>query len=216
MSKSEITERILRRGVVAVLRLRDDTKALHVIEALVRGGIDVVEITMTMPNATAVVEKARRAFASSAIVGVGSVLDVDTAELALGEGAQFVVSPVLKPEIIWATHQHDAPAIPGAFTPTEILGAHESGADIVKVFPADVLGTAFIKALLAPMPHLRLMPTGGVTLENAGSWLEAGAGAVGIGTALLDPAAIRDGRYNDLTERATLLVKNIEEARRQH
>jgi 2-dehydro-3-deoxyphosphogluconate aldolase/(4S)-4-hydroxy-2-oxoglutarate aldolase len=150
------------------------------------------------------------------VVGVGSVLNKATAEQAVNAGARYVVSPVVKSEIIVAARELDVPVMPGAFSPTEIQFAYEEGADIVKVFPADNLGMQYFKNVLAPMPHLKLMPTGGVSLSNAGDWLAAGACAVGVGSALLDKQAIADENYSQLTENAELLIDSINSYREKN
>lgn len=209
MTREQIVEKIIDNTAVAVVRLADPEKFLRVAEAVYKGGVVSIEITMTIPNALSVLEKAVKEFGGQMLFGVGSVLSAGIVRSAIDSGAQYVVSPVFKPEIIHAAHSGDIPAMPGAFTPTEILTASEEGADIVKVFPADVLGMAFFKGVKAPMPHLRLMPTGGVTLLNAGEWLKAGACAVGVGTALLDTKAINEGNYNLLTKNAAVLMDNI-------
>ncbi|MFQ5709349.1 MAG: bifunctional 4-hydroxy-2-oxoglutarate aldolase/2-dehydro-3-deoxy-phosphogluconate aldolase [bacterium] len=209
MSRSQILQTIISNGAIAVIRMSDSDKLRKVAEAVYAGGISAIEITMTTPNALKVIEETAHAMGDSIQLGVGSVLDAETARLAIDAGAQFVVSPVSKPEIIQMAHRYDLPAMPGAFTPTEILLAHEQGADIVKVFPADVVGMAFFRAIKAPMPHLQLMPTGGVTLTNAGDWLKAGACAVGVGSALLDKKAIAEGNYSVLTENAKRLCQSI-------
>lgn len=208
-----LTQRVIDAGVVAVIRLDDPAAMPRVIEALVAGGVTGIEITMTVPDALAQLREAADTFGDAIALGVGSVLDAKTAREAVEAGARFVVSPVMKPEIIAAAHAEGVPAMVGAFSPTEIQTTHEHGADIVKVFPADVLGMAFFKAVLAPMPHLRLMPTGGVTLTNAGDWVRAGACAVGVGGALLDRQAIADGRFEVLTERARTITESFRSAR---
>jgi 2-dehydro-3-deoxyphosphogluconate aldolase/(4S)-4-hydroxy-2-oxoglutarate aldolase len=167
---------------------------------------------MTVPDALAQIRLVAQTFADDVVLGVGSVLSAETVNLAIDAGASYVVSPIFKPEIVAAAHARDVPAMPGAFTPTEIQTAFEAGADIVKVFPADVLGMPFFKGVLAPMPHLRLMPTGGVTLTNAGEWFRAGVSAVGVGSALLDKAAIASADWDRLEENARLLMQSIEEA----
>jgi 2-dehydro-3-deoxyphosphogluconate aldolase/(4S)-4-hydroxy-2-oxoglutarate aldolase len=212
MEREKILESILQRKAVAVLRIKEPEKLKKVIEAIAEGGITVAEITMTVPNAIELIEKMSEELDENIIVGVGSVLNAETAEAAIKAGAKYVVSPVFKKEIIDKAHQMDVPAMPGCFTPTEIQTAYEAGADIIKVFPADVLGMKFFKGILAPMPHLKLMPTGGVNLTNAGEWLNAGACAVGIGSALLDKEAIKNENYSVLTENARLVVKSINEA----
>lgn len=212
MNRQTIIEEILKRKAVAVLRIKEPEKLKKVIEALADGGITIAEITMTVPNAIQLIEKMSNELDKNIIVGVGSVLNKQVAEDAIKAGAKYVVSPIFKKEIIETAHKYDIPAMPGCFTPTEIQTAYESDADIIKVFPADVLGMAFFKGILAPMPHLKLMPTGGVTLTNAGEWLKAGACAVGIGSALLDKEAIQNEKYEKLTENAKIVMKCINEA----
>lgn len=209
MNRKEIVDEILNRKAVAVLRIKEPEKLRKVIEALAEGGITIAEITMTVPNAIQLIEKMSYELDKNIIIGVGSVLNVQTAEDAIKAGAKYVVSPIFKKEIIEKAHQYDIPAMPGCFTPTEIQTAYESEADIIKVFPADVLGMAFFKGILAPMPHLKLMPTGGVTLTNAGEWLKAGACAVGIGSALLDKEAIQNEKYEKLAENAKIVMNSI-------
>ncbi|BBM72358.1 bifunctional 4-hydroxy-2-oxoglutarate aldolase/2-dehydro-3-deoxy-phosphogluconate aldolase [Rhodothermus marinus] len=211
--RHEIVSELIRRGAVAVIRMSDPERLVRVVEAICEGGVTAIEITMSVPRAFQMIEEVARRLGDVALVGAGSVLDAETARLVIEAGARYVVSPVFKPEIIQTAHRYDVPALPGAFTPTEILAAHEAGADIVKVFPADVVGMAFFKAIKAPMPQLKLMPTGGVTLTNAGEWLRAGACAVGVGSALLDRVAIAEGRWEKLTENARTLVESIRQAR---
>ncbi|WP_397546324.1 bifunctional 4-hydroxy-2-oxoglutarate aldolase/2-dehydro-3-deoxy-phosphogluconate aldolase [Rhodothermus marinus] len=213
--RHEIVSELIRRGAVAVIRMSDPERLVRVVEAICEGGVTAIEITMSVPRAFQMIEEVARRLGEVALVGAGSVLDAETARLVIEAGARYVVSPVFKPEIIQTAHRYDVPALPGAFTPTEILAAHEAGADIVKVFPADVVGMAFFKAIKAPMPQLKLMPTGGVTLTNAGEWLRAGACAVGVGSALLDRAAIAEGRWEKLTENARTLIESIRQARAQ-
>jgi 2-dehydro-3-deoxyphosphogluconate aldolase / (4S)-4-hydroxy-2-oxoglutarate aldolase len=213
MSRSTTLQRILDSGIVAVVRMKDAGKCLRVIEAIRTGGVDIVEITMTVPGALDLIAQTTRELGPEVPVGVGSVLDAETVNRAVDAGAAYIVSPVFKPEVVRAAHDRNVPVMPGAFTPTEILTAHEMGADVIKVFPADVLGMPFFKGVLAPMPFLRLMPTGGVTLDNAGQWLKAGAVAVGVGGALLDKRAIEEGRYDQLTENARRLRTSFEEGR---
>jgi 2-dehydro-3-deoxyphosphogluconate aldolase / (4S)-4-hydroxy-2-oxoglutarate aldolase len=214
MKKEEILEQLIKLGAVAVIRMSDSEKLKKVSEAIHKGGVSAIEVTMTTPNALGVIENLSKTMGDDIIVGVGSVLDPQTARDAINAGARFVVSPIFKPEIVNTVKKMNIPVMPGAFTPTEIQAAYENGADIVKVFPADVVGMAFFKAIKAPMPHLKLMPTGGVTLTNAGEWLRAGACAVGVGTALLDKKAIDDNNFNKLTENAEILVRSIAEARK--
>jgi 2-dehydro-3-deoxyphosphogluconate aldolase/(4S)-4-hydroxy-2-oxoglutarate aldolase len=212
MNREKIVEEIVKRKAVAVLRIKEPGKLKKVIEALYAGGMSVAEITMTVPNAIQLIEKMSNELDKNIIIGVGSVLNSNIAEDAINAGAKYVVSPIFKKEIIDIAHKYNVPAMPGCFTPTEIQTAFEAGADIIKIFPADVLGMDFFKGILAPMPHLKLMPTGGVTLTNAGEWLKAGACAVGVGSALLDKEAIEKENYSKLTENAKIIMDNIFEA----
>jgi len=214
MQRNQIIERIIAEAAVAVIRLDDPGKMVPVARALLRGGVSSLEVTMTIPGALSLIEILTRAFGDDALVGVGSVLDSETAKKAIDAGAQYLVSPVFLPEMIDIAHRHGIPAMPGCFTPTEIYHAFEAGADIIKVFPANITGMAFFKAVKAPMPQLRLMPTGGVNLTNAGDWLNAGACAVGLGSALLDKQAIANGDYQKLTENAKLLKQSIDDSRK--
>lgn len=205
--------RIQEVGAVAVIRMTDSKRLLRVAEAIHKGGVSAIEVTMTVPNAIQMIEDVARELGDDVVVGVGSVLDANTARQAVEAGARYVVSPVFKPEVVDEAHRLGVAVMPGAFTPTECLTAQECGADVVKVFPADVLGIAFFKGVKAPMPHLRLMPTGGVTLTNAGDWIKAGACAVGVGSALLDKKAIEAGDYARLTENARQLIASVRQGR---
>ena len=209
MSRETILAEIFKRKAVAVVRIKEADKLRKVIDAINEGGISVAEITMTVPDAIQLIEQMSKEVDENIIIGVGSVLNAKVAEDAINAGAKYVVSPIFKKEIIETAHKFEIPAMPGCFTPTEIQTAYEAGADIIKVFPADVLGMAFFKGVLAPMPHLKLMPTGGVSLTNAGDWIKVGACAVGIGSALLDKNAIATGDYAKLTENAKIIMQNI-------
>jgi 2-dehydro-3-deoxyphosphogluconate aldolase/(4S)-4-hydroxy-2-oxoglutarate aldolase len=209
MNKKQILDEIFKRKAVAVLRVKEEDKLKKVIQAIADGGVSVAEITMTVPNAIKLIEKMSQELSENIIIGVGSVLSKEVAEDAIKAGAKYVVSPILKKEIIEMAQKYYVPVMPGCFTPTEIYSAFEMGADIAKVFPADVVGMPFFKAILAPMPHLKLMPTGGVSLTNAGDWLKVGACAVGIGSALLDAKAIKEENYLKLTENANIIMKSI-------
>lgn len=209
MIREKILAEVITRKAVAVIRAKDPDKLRRIIESLAEGGITIAEITMTVPNAIQLIEKMSNEVSKNIIIGVGSVLNRETAISAINAGAKYVVSPILKKEVIDAAHENDVPVMPGCFTPTEAQTAFEYGADIIKVFPADVLGMGFFKAILAPMPHLRLMPTGGVTLTNPGEWIKAGACAVGLGSSLLDSKAISENNFSVLTENAKKVMQSI-------
>jgi len=212
MSKKQILDEILKRKSIAVLRIKEADKLKNVIEAIAEGGVTVSEITMSVPNAIQLIEKMTNELDKNIVLGVGTVLNAQVCEDAIKAGAKYVVSPVFKTEIIDMAHKYDIPVMPGCFSPTEILTAYEAGADVIKVFPADSLGMPYFKALLAPLPHIPMMPSGGVTLTNAGEWLKAGACAVGIGSALLDKEAIQSGNFSKLTENAKIITKSINDA----
>ena len=213
MVRTEILDRICRAGAVAILRMKDTERLLPVAEALMEGGVTALEVTLTTPGALRGIEELARRVPKGTVIGVGSVLDAVAARRAIDCGAQFVVSPVLSAEVIAAAHGRDCPVMPGAFTPTEAQQASELGADIIKIFPAKILGISFMSAILAPLPHLKLMPTGGVTPSTAGDWIRAGACVVGVGGALVDSAVFADGRYDVITARARALRRSLEEAR---
>lgn len=212
-ARTATVDQIRALGAVAVVRMKDGDRLLRVVEALAEGGVRAVEITMTVPGALGLIARTREAFGESVVLGVGSVLDAATATAAARAGAAYVVSPVFKREVVEAAHAAGAAAFPGCLTPTECQTAHEAGADVVKVFPADAVGMAFFRGVLAPLPHLKLMPTGGVTLDNAGEWLRAGAVAVGVGGALVDAEAVEAGDYGRLTDNARRLCASVAAAR---
>jgi 2-dehydro-3-deoxyphosphogluconate aldolase/(4S)-4-hydroxy-2-oxoglutarate aldolase len=200
-------------GVVAVIRLQDANTLRAVVDALASGGVRVLEVTMTVPRAIEMIAEIAPALGQGFLIGAGTVLDADTAVKAIDAGATFVVSPVFKPEVVAACHAQDCPVMPGCFSPTEILNAWEAGADFVKVFPATSLGPGFLKDVRAPLPQLKLVPTGGVSIDNAGDWIRAGAAAVGVGSALIDPKVVAAGNFASMTERARRLVVNVQAAR---
>ncbi|HEY3381113.1 MAG TPA: bifunctional 4-hydroxy-2-oxoglutarate aldolase/2-dehydro-3-deoxy-phosphogluconate aldolase [Vicinamibacterales bacterium] len=200
-------------GVVAVIRMREPEKLRAVVDALAEGGVRALEVTMTVPRAIQMIEQLAPALPKGFLLGAGTILDPETARLAILAGAQFIVGPVFRPEVIAMCHRYDVAAMPGCFTPTEILSAWEAGADVVKVFPATPLGPGFFKDVRGPLPQIKLMPTGGVSLDNAGDWIKAGAVAVGVGTALLDAKAIAAGDYGVITANAKRIVGNVQAAR---
>src|SRR5213592_4282665 len=190
MSKEDQLRQVLDCGIVAVVRSQDSQQLVDVVRALADGGVTVAEITMTVPGALDVVREVRQALGDRVLLGAGTILDPETARAALLAGAEYIVAPTLNFEVIRLCQRYDKLVMPGAFTPTEILTAWEAGADIVKVFPADVVGPAFFKALRGPLPQIRLMPTGGVDLNTAADFLKAGACCLGIGSQLVEPEAV--------------------------
>lgn len=209
MRRQEIVDKIVELKAVAVIRMEDPSKLIKVAEAIYAGGVSAIEITMTVPNAIETIALASKEIGNKVLIGVGSIINAEMAQKAIDAGAQYVVSPIFKKEIIEKSHKNEIPAMPGVFSPTEAQIAFESGADIIKIFPADVLGMSFIKGIKAPLPHLKIMPTGGVSLTNAGDWIKAGACAVGVGSALLNKDAIDKGNYSILTENAKKIMSSI-------
>ena len=212
-SRQDITAAIERLGVVAVIRLQDPTRLRAVVDALAAGGIRALEVTMTVPGAIGLIGEIAPTLPDGFLIGAGTVLEADTGRRAIEAGAQFIVSPILRPAVIDEAHRFECPAMPGCCSPTEIQQAREAGADVVKVFPATSLGPSFFRDVRGPLPHVKLMPTGGVSIENADEWIRAGAVAVGVGSALLDPRAIAAGDYASITEKAKRIVANVEDAR---
>jgi 2-dehydro-3-deoxyphosphogluconate aldolase/(4S)-4-hydroxy-2-oxoglutarate aldolase len=212
-TREAIVRAIQELGIVAVIRLRDAAKLRGVVDALADGGVRALEVTMTVPNAVALIRELAPTMPEGFILGAGTVNDVATVNAVVDAGARYVVSPVFRREVIRACHDRGVAVAPGCFTPTEILDAHDAGADIIKVFPATALGPQYITDVRAPLPQVKLMPTGGVTLDNAGDWIRAGAVAVGVGSALLDTAAIESGRFEVIAQNARRIVANVAAAR---
>jgi 2-dehydro-3-deoxyphosphogluconate aldolase/(4S)-4-hydroxy-2-oxoglutarate aldolase len=214
-TRQSITAAVERAGIVAVIRIKEPHRLRAVVDALAAGGLTALEVTMTVPGAVEIIAELAPTMPSGFLLGAGTVTDPDTARRVIDAGATFVVSPVFRRSVIEACHARDIPIMPGCFSPTEILDAWDRGADIVKVFPATALGPGYIKDIRGPLPHVKLMPTGGVTLDNAGDWIRAGAVAVGVGTALTDAKAIAAGDYARLRANAERIVSNVRAAQDQ-
>jgi len=208
-TRADVVARVEQERIVAVLRLDDPGRLSAVVDALAAGGVRVFEVTMTVPRAIEMIGQLTRSLSAELLIGAGTVIDAGTAHGAIDAGARFVVSPVFRRDVLEACQARGTAVIPGCCTPTEILDAWEAGADVVKVFPATSLGPGFIRDVRAPLPQVKLMPTGGVSIDNAGEWIRAGAVAVGIGSALVDAAAVRAGDLGPLTERAARLVARV-------
>ncbi|MDD8017694.1 MAG: bifunctional 4-hydroxy-2-oxoglutarate aldolase/2-dehydro-3-deoxy-phosphogluconate aldolase [Bacteroidota bacterium] len=213
MSRKETVQKISELGVVAVIRLQDAKKLVKVVDAIKQGGVKVIEITMTVPNAVGLIKDLSSTISSDVILGAGTVTDSKTAEQVINAGATFVVSPILNTDVIKTCNSADIACMPGCYTPTEIFTAWSAGADVVKVFPATSLGPKYFKDIAGPFPYIKMMPTGGVTIDNVGEWITAGAVAVGIGSDLLDKKAIDEERYDVLTERASRMYVNYKTAK---
>ncbi len=205
--------RIETCGLVAVIRADSPGQLVDVCRSLADGGVEVAEITMTTPGALDAIAKASEALGDHCLIGVGSVLDPETARAAILAGARFVFAPTLNTEVIAMAHRYDRPAVPGAMTPTEILTAWQAGADMVKVFPANHFGPTYFKDLLAPMPQLKLTPTGGVNLDTAADWLKAGAACLGVGSALVRKDLIQNQDWAGLTALAGKYRNIVEQQR---
>tara|TARA_S200000501_G_scaffold34521_1_gene28648 strand:+ start:1244 stop:1873 length:630 start_codon:yes stop_codon:yes gene_type:complete len=207
MTKASLLDQLLATKIIAIIRLSSSAYVFEFAKALQKGGIRAIEITMGTPNALEEINKLSQI--EGVIPGVGSVIDAKTAQSAIEAGAQFVVTPVSKPEVIRMAHKYDKPILSGAMTPSEILQAYEWGADVVKLFPAANFGLSYFKALKAPMPHLPIMPTGGVTVENAAEWLENGAVCLGIGSSLINKKLIADKDFIGITAIARAMTDAI-------
>ncbi len=206
MAKEDQLARVLHGGVVAIVRAPRGDLLVDVAEALLEGGVDVIEITFTVPRAHRVLERVADKLGDRILLGAGTVLDPETARTALLAGAEFLVSPTVNLDVIRLCQRYDKLVMPGAFTPTEVLTAWEAGADIVKVFPSDALGPGYLKALHGPLPQIRLMPTGGVNLKTAADYLLAGACSLGLGGALVSSQAVAEGDLETIKTRARQYV----------
>lgn len=214
MTKSEINHRLLNPGIIAIIRADSPEGLVDAAGALVAGGVTTMEVTMTTPDALQVITEIAARFGSQVLIGVGSVIAVETVHAAVAAGAEFIVTPTTKPEVIAAANRLEKPIASGAYTPTECLLAHESGADFVKLFPAEFHGPAYVKTLLAPLPQLRIVPTGGVTPETVGAFLAAGSVALGVGSALVSKEILRDRDWARLTQKAKEFIAAWEAARK--
>lgn len=212
MMRSGVVERLEQEGVIAVVRLTDPVVGIEVARALMAGGVSAIEITMTVPRAPQLIAELTRVL-PEALIGAGTVTDADTAHTVIDAGAKFVVSPVFRPAVIDACHAREVPSLPGCFTPTEMLSAWELGADLIKLFPATALGPGFIKDLRGPFPSIKIVPTGGVSRDNAAEWIRAGAAAIGVGSALVESQAVLTRRFDDITDNARAFVASVRGAR---
>jgi 2-dehydro-3-deoxyphosphogluconate aldolase/(4S)-4-hydroxy-2-oxoglutarate aldolase len=214
MEKREVFNRMITEGLVPVVRVSSAEEAIEVADALKEGGVSVIEITMSVQGAIEVIRELTQKYRDKIILGAGTVLDPETGRAALLAGAQFLVSPTLNLDLIHLAHRYSAVVIPGTMTPTEVLTAWNAGADLVKVFPAAQLGgPEYIKALRGPLPQVLLVPTGGVNLQNAGAFIRAGAVALGAGGELVDKKAVKDKKFQVITENTRAFLKAIQEAR---
>jgi 2-dehydro-3-deoxyphosphogluconate aldolase / (4S)-4-hydroxy-2-oxoglutarate aldolase len=216
-NKPEVIEKIRQIGVLPVIRANSEREARLVIDAVKAGGITTIEVTMTVPNAVSLIENLSKDYGDSLVIGAGTVLTKEIAAQCIDAGAKFIISPAFNLGTIEFCNDREIVVIPGALTPSEILTAWNAGADFVKVFPASALGGAgYIKSVKAPLPQIRLIPTGGVSLDTAADFIKAGAEAVGVGGALVDLKAIRENRAEIITERAQQFLEIVRSARKKN
>jgi len=214
MTRDQVVQRIVRIGILPVVRAASATEAIAVGDAIAAGGIEALEITMTVPDALKVVREVVARYGDRLLIGAGTVLDAEQARECIAAGARFIVSPIADDETIAACRRADVAALPGGLTPTEVVRAWRAGADLVKVFPCGAAGGAsYIKSLKAPLPQIPLVPTGGVTLETVGAFFTAGASAVGVGADLCDLGAIRRGQPDKVTAASRAYARAVEAAR---
>jgi 2-dehydro-3-deoxyphosphogluconate aldolase / (4S)-4-hydroxy-2-oxoglutarate aldolase len=213
MSRHSDLQRVLDSGIVAIIRSTSSEQLVEVAKALYEGGIDVLEVTFTVPGVLGIIAEVRKTLGNKVLLGAGTVLDTETARAAILAGAEFIVSPTVNVDVIKLCNRYDKAIMPGAFTPTEVLTAWEAGADIIKVFPADIGGPAYLKTLHGPLPQVRLLPTGGVNLDTAADFLKAGACAIGLGGALVEPKAIQSGDMNRIRTLSQQYVQIVKETR---
>lgn len=206
-------DRLTKSGIIAVIRKLNPTKTLYAIEALVKGGISGLEITIDSEDAMLLIKKAKKEFGYDAVIGAGTVLDGASAHKAIGAGAEFIFAPVLNQEIIAVSNRYGKVVIPGVMTPTEMLQAYEWGADAVKIFPASVLGPKFIKDIKGPLEHIPIVPTGGINLDNVDNYIRAGAIGVGIGGSLMNNQYIQDNDWDALTHLAKKYTEKVQNVR---
>lgn len=213
MSKLSIINRLLDPGIVAIIRADSSEQLLDACDALVAGGITAIELTMTTPNAIEVTKTVTARLGDKVLIGLGTVLDETTARLGILAGAKFIVTPVTRPAVIAVCNRYSIPIAAGAYTPTEAITAHEAGADFVKIFPADQLGTKYIKNVLAPLPQLSIIPTGGVDVNTAGDFIKAGCVAVAAGSSLVSKEILKNKDWKKLTETAKAFVAAVRAAK---
>jgi len=214
MNEAKISVRLKEAKLLGIIRVHASKELVQIAQALQRGGLKCIEITMTTPGALQAIGEAVGKL-PDILMGAGTVLDAATARQAILAGAQFLVTPTVEPDVIEMAHRYGIVVIPGAMTPTEILTAWELGADMVKVFPASILGPGYLKAVHGPLPQIPLVPTGGITADNAGEFIKAGAAVVCAGSWLVDKKAVAEGRFEVLTERARKLVEVVQKAKRE-
>jgi 2-dehydro-3-deoxyphosphogluconate aldolase/(4S)-4-hydroxy-2-oxoglutarate aldolase len=214
MEKREVFNRMVTEGLIPIIRVSSAKEAVNVADAIKAGGCSLIEITMSVPGALDTIKDLTQKYKDEIILGAGTILDPETGRAALLAGAQFIVTPTLNVDLIQLAHRYSTVIVPGAATPTEILAAWNAGADMVKVFPAAQLGgPEYLKALRGPLPQILLVPTGGVNLQNAGAFIKAGATALGVGGELVDKKAVKENKFEVITQNTRAFLKAIREAK---
>jgi 2-dehydro-3-deoxyphosphogluconate aldolase / (4S)-4-hydroxy-2-oxoglutarate aldolase len=213
VNKVERIQCIRSSGIIAIMRAKNSDQLIEAAEAIRQGGVRVIEVTMNTPGALEVIEEAGKRFGDEVLFGAGTVLDAETARAAILAGAKFVVAPTLKVETIQLCNRYSVPVMPGCMTPTEMLTAWEAGADFVKLFPAEIGGPELIKAILAPLPQLQIVPVGGVDLNTAAAFIRSGAAALGVGGSLVNQKLLDAGDFAELTRRAGAFIQEVQKGR---
>ena len=213
MEKKEKLEWIHDSGVIAIMRTKSSDQLIQAADAIHAGGVKVIEVTMTTPGAMKVIEEATSKYRQDVLFGAGTVLDAETARAAILAGAEYIVSPTLNLEMIALCNRYDVPVVPGCYTPSEMLSAWEAGADLVKLFPASVGGPSLLKAILAPLPQLRIVPVGGVDLNTAEDFIKMGAYALGVGSSLVNQKLLDAGDFDELKNRAEAFLEEVRKGR---
>jgi 2-dehydro-3-deoxyphosphogluconate aldolase/(4S)-4-hydroxy-2-oxoglutarate aldolase len=215
IDKPEKLQVIRQSGVVAIMRAQSSGQLVAAADAIRAGGVRVIEVTMTTPGALGVIEEAAARYGEQVLFGAGSVLDAETARAAILAGADFIVAPTLDLATVQLCNRYGVPVVPGCYTPTEMLAAWQAGADMVKLFPASVGGPALVKAILAPLPQLEIVPVGGVNLDTAAQFIASGAAALGVGSSLVDQKLLDSGDMDELTRRAAAFIEKVKEGRQK-
>jgi 2-dehydro-3-deoxyphosphogluconate aldolase/(4S)-4-hydroxy-2-oxoglutarate aldolase len=213
VNKTERLKLVTETGIIGIIRAKTPEQAIAAAEAIWRGGVRAIEVTMTTPGALQVIAEAPARLGRDVLFGAGTVLDTEMAHAAITAGAGLIVSPTLNVDVIRLCNRYDAVAVPGCYTPTEMLAAWDAGADLIKFFPAEIGGPVMLRAIRDPLPQLRIVPVGGVTLDNAAEYMRSGAAALGIGSALINQALLDAGDLADLTRRATAFIAAVKTGR---
>lgn len=213
MKKHEKLSIIRDTGVIAIMRAQSSDQLITAADAIKAGGVQVIEVTMTTPGALGVIETAKARYGEEVLFGAGSVLDPETARAAILAGTDFVVAPTLNLDMVALCNRYSIPVMPGCYTPTEALTAWEAGADMIKLFPASFGGAGLVKAILAPLPHLEIVPVGGVDLDTAADFIRKGAAALGVGSSLVNQNLLEGGDLDELTHRAEAFIQEVQKGR---